>query len=111
MPVAHLVKVRCKVHQQTIGCSENLGGISKSDKGSFQTVTERNSAKNTQQTDTWPSRPASGGVKVGHIFMIKTKQMKEVDLNINLLNHSYNNISSVVQYTVLSYIEDGCKKI
>ena len=36
------VKVQCKVHQQMIRWSENLGKISKSEKVSFQKVTERN---------------------------------------------------------------------
>ena len=35
-------KVRCKIHQQMIGCSGNLGGISESEAVSFQMATERN---------------------------------------------------------------------
>ena len=50
--MAHLVqrlgniiaKVRYKINQQMVGCSENLGRISKFEKLSFQMVTERNDA-------------------------------------------------------------------
>ena len=37
-----IVHVRCKIHQQMIGCSENVGGLNKSEMVSFQMMTERN---------------------------------------------------------------------
>ena len=39
-----IVKVRWKIHQQMIGCSGILGGISDSEKVSFPMVTEGNDA-------------------------------------------------------------------
>ena len=39
--VAQLVQVQCKVHQQMIIWSGNLGRLSKSEKVSFQMLTER----------------------------------------------------------------------
>ena len=39
-----IVQVQCKVQQQMIRWSEHLGNISKSEKVSFQMVTERNCA-------------------------------------------------------------------
>ena len=39
-----IAQLRCKIHQQMFRCSQNLGGISKSEKVNFQMVTERNNA-------------------------------------------------------------------
>ena len=47
-----IVRVQCKGHQQMIGWSGNLGRIGKSEKVSFQLVTERKYPMKTNENQT-----------------------------------------------------------